>query len=320
MRVHLPIVAVSLGLAALGADASRSASEAPGTPQEGPPALVARLPWGEGPAALGRIVPAEHAPEGPQAILVLADGSMAVLDSVQSRILRLSREGAPIEVFDLPSQTWEAIAERPDGGLVVMDRLVQTDLLVLDASGREDGRVELEGRVPEPGLITALRGTEDGFWVEVEHGDSLRVASPDGTETTATLPGRPLGGGGSVRANRSGEKTVSLLMFQDGRPLTEKVVRFTQPVLQIGAIESDGRDGLWVAAETLTEAGPWGEASRITTEVVHLEARPGGRELSRRTHERLWSPYEPLQPFASTPDGGLIQLVTGEDGAEIWRW
>lgn len=123
-----------------------------------------------------------------------------------------------------------------------------------------------------------------------------------------------------MRANRSGEKTVSLLMFQDGRPLTEKVVRFTQPVLQIGAIESDGRDGLWVAAETLTEAGPWGEASRITTEVVHLEARPGGRELSRRTHERLWSPYEPLQPFASTPDGGLIQLVTGEDGAEIWRW
>lgn len=305
---------------ALLLSAERSAAR-PDRPQPRPgPTLVTALSWGDGPFELGRIEADESAPEGPQAITVGADGSIYVLDTVHGEVLCLSADGAPLWAFALPDgAAAELMHALPDGRLVIADRLVERRLWTFSPEGRLlDSMSLLWGALDEPSLITALRDDAGVLWVEEEHERSHAVPGIDGVRPPPSRVGRPIGPRGHwVRARRFGATALSFVV-DTGATLREGAVHSSLPALQFAAFEADDAGGHRLAFETLAHAGPYGEAEVIQTEVVHLDAR--GRELGRETKQRPWAPIEPLQPFARTPDGDLLQLVPTADTVEIWRW
>jgi hypothetical protein len=294
--------------------AQRGEARPPSPSADAAPTLVDRLRWGDGPTDLGRIEPEEHAPEGPQAIAVGGDGSLFILDSVHSRILK--RRGSEwTEFARLPGTSWEALAALDQGGVAALDRLVGQQVSTFDGTGRPKVSLDIVGLVAEPGLITSLRAGPDALWLEVEHGTSTRLSRESGR--VVRVDGR-VAGDDVVRARVFPPARVNFLVSRSGTETIERTVTFGRPLLQLAAVEPDGRGGWFVVAETSSAEAEAELGMPVTTEVLHVDH--SGRELSRRDRTRIWSPYEPLQPFAPTPDGGLLQLVTTEDGVEIWRW
>lgn len=230
---------------AAAADAAAAAAPAAGpaataAPNQPTRTLVATLPWGAGPQALGKNEPAEANPTAPMAITPDRDGRLWILDQDNERVVRLDPRAAGGAALDLQlpvALRWPqdlALLEDASGvqAVLVLDRLAEAAVVALDpATGAERWRLTLRGDDapafdPEAtagptglvfgGGVTGLFLHDGGVWVEWAHERCVRIGSVDGSARGAgqTLPGRPgpsLGPGHGMdlglRAQRTGEST-----------------------------------------------------------------------------------------------------------------
>ena len=76
----------------------------PGSSAASSGVLLATLPWGSGDGQVGLVSPAEGLVRGPEALAVAPDGRIAVLDSVNRRVLVLAVDGAVTGTISLSLQ------------------------------------------------------------------------------------------------------------------------------------------------------------------------------------------------------------------------
>ena len=168
------------------------------------------LPWGSGPGAVGLATQAEGLARGPEALAVAPDGRIAILDSVNRRVVTLDSTGAFLDALPVGLSSPRFIAT--DGATIhVLDADEDGRLVSLDWQGTVLGEASLESSDTP---VTGLFAREGQAYVEWGHG---RVAAirPGERAFSAAQPGRPLGPLGNAyaqaRHTRGGHPRVSVV-------------------------------------------------------------------------------------------------------------
>ncbi|MHB9148983.1 MAG: hypothetical protein ACYC33_02680 [Thermoleophilia bacterium] len=226
LTVALAILSVVTPYPATGASGSAGASTTPAAaaaenvqvlltaPAEasgGSPLFT--LPWGDGPGQVGLVRRADEESRGPEALAVAPDGRVAMLDSVNDRLLLLTPAGDPVATAPLDVAAPRFLAVDSDQ-VLVLDADDSQRLLTYSWSGERLADVSV-GPFDEP--VTALLVDSQGQpLIETNHD---RVADPaefsPGRNAQAEARGRPANAGTPGVA-------VSGRMSPGGRPHVEE--------------------------------------------------------------------------------------------------
>ncbi len=106
--------------------------QSPPTPGTAKTAVVAELAWGSGESQLGRHRPQEASPEAPMSMAADILGNVVVLDQVNGRLVRLDSDGKVVATFPMTQQTPQDLVMARDGSLLVLDRLKDRTVAILD--------------------------------------------------------------------------------------------------------------------------------------------------------------------------------------------
>lgn len=280
--------------------------------------VVAFAPWGSGVGELGRELPKEASPEAPMSLTVDDAGNVHVLDQVNSRVVVFDGKTGAARVIPLSvGRTAQDLAIDPRGGYALLDRLVERAVIFVDATGKETSRVLLEDQtIPDAGVTTGLFAATDGFWVEVEHRNLVRVATKDGQADTTrpSLEGRRAGAN-LLRAARdpSGFAVISAI----GTSGFLARVPFGSGVQELMELAADASGTTYVAAR-LGDEDPTTLA--MTNEKVTVVALDGGGvEIGRFDLPAPDGPAEQLRAFAVSKSGVVHYLHAGNTGVTIRR-
>jgi hypothetical protein len=172
------VAAPSDGLAAPSADLP--------VPSAG--SLLVTLPWGSGNGQVGLEAPGEGLARGPEAIAVAPDGRIAILDSVNKRVVLLDPTGAFITAVPTTLAEPRFLAV-DDARLYVLDCDADRQILSLDWSGASLGAAALPQLTD---VVTGLFATDMGPCVEVAH-DSVFAVDMTGCSSGPTCAPRPAG-------------------------------------------------------------------------------------------------------------------------------
>jgi hypothetical protein len=308
--------------------------------------LLVTLPWGDGEGEVGLLQPVEGLTRGPEALAVAPDGRIALLDSVNKRVMFLDAEGQPTGVVavDLAEPRFLAVGEDL---LYVLDCDADRQLLTLDWSGDIVGALAL----PElTDVVTGLFATLEGPCVEVAH-DSVFLLGNEGQTSLADdedwtpreMQVSAAGRGGPARASlrplagrplRSDLRQVAKVTFRPGsgfkvksfevdrKSLAAKEMTGFSPALASGrtvehivSVDGDGRAGLIVGVRVL-DTGPRAsdKGSLLLTRMTSTGSGSGGGDtllLAESSFAYLG------QPYVVAPDGRVLQPVASEDGYGI---
>ena len=274
----------------------------------GPNALVVAR-WGSHRDELGRDRPQEGNPEGPMS-LVLAGDQLLVLDQVNGRLARYSKDGKLLATSDAP-KTAQDIAVGKDGTVAMIDRLVEKTVTLVDSNGKKIGELSLAGRVPDPGLVTAVIVDGKDVYVEKEHGSLVLLGTTDGkgADQPTELTGRPSKDGallltaglsnkeqGRAYLNAVDRKTSSLRFA--------RAIAFPKPALGIVLLDTDAKGTIYLGVAS----GDPGDA-----QIACLD--PGdGHVVGRVTLPLSHTAEESFRDFTVGSDGTIAFAVrTDED-------
>lgn len=310
--------------ASVGIAAARAAVAAPGPVSpgaEGPAGGVfARAAWGSGPGQLGRERPQEGNPEAPMSLTLDAEGRVVVLDQVNGRVVRFHRDGTSDSV-PLPLQAPQDVAVAKNGALVVIDRLVDKSVAIVEPGGKVLGELPLEGKgVAEAGGVTALVTDGDDVWVESEHAGLVRIGDANGAvdDKREEAPGRPTRDGRSwvnaaITDGPSGRVRVTLLDRATGAHRYTRELRVNTPVYAIVLLDSDAEGFLYLAVLTIPD-----EQTPESARIVLLVLDAGdGRPLARRDLPVGAGADETFREFAVRPDGTVVYAHREESGVTL---
>ena len=231
--------------------------------------LLVTLPWGSGPGQVGLLDPGEGLARGPEALAAAPNGRIAVLDSVNSRLLFLDPSGEPVGTAFIPLASPRFLAV-DDSRLYVLDCDADHRLVSFDWSGTAMGTTDL----PElEDVVTGLFATDQGPCIEIAHETVLLLAQTAQTfeasaarsrpvrATTRTVAGRPLDRslGRSAQVTFSPRGPVRVKFFQvDPGSLQAVQTNESSPVLAAGraiehlvSVDGDGAGGLIIGARLL---------------------------------------------------------------------
>ncbi len=266
--------------------------------------LLVTLPWGTGPGQVGLSTPTEGLARGPEALAVAPDGRMAVLDSVNRRIVVLAPDGSfkahlPLSLTD--PRFLCVTADR----LAVLDPDTDGVCLVMDWEG-----VVLKSyttpRTQEP--PTAVFLIDGHPWVELAH---ARCA-PLGRVAAQAHEGRPLGLGierGWVVATRLADGQAGLSV-QAGRSAcgasTTLKIGGPQKIEHITSLNSDPSGNL-ILGTRMAEGGILIRRMIGTTD----------RENASLRLPEDSGPYVGV-PYVVSPDGRILRIAATTAGYSIW--
>ena len=280
--------------------------------------LLVSLPWGSGYGQVGLAAPGEGLTRGPEALAVTSDGRVAVLDSVNKRVVMLDAGGVFVGSAPLPLAEPRFLAVSDDR-LCVLDCDADHRLVSLDWSGTYLGATEL----PELGeVVTGLFVTDSGPCVELAHENVFLIGTPP---TLRPLPGRPLGfalgrtakvtfkpgNGPKVKLSTVEKRNLKAVQAADG----ELVLPPGRAVEHLVSVDGDGSGGLVVGARLL-DAGP--ETSGQPSLWIGRFA-PGAAARATGAILLADSSFAYLgQPYVVAPDGRVYQPVADEGGYSIF--
>jgi hypothetical protein len=310
-------------------------------PVEPPPgqALVT-LPWGDGAGQVGLARAEEGLTRGPEALAIAPDGRIAILDSVNSRVVLLAADGS--HTGDVPVALSEPrFLAVDDNVLYVLDADADHELVCVDWQGALVHRRQM----PAPAdVVTGLFATNGGPCVEVAHDDVFLVDLEDsGNKTSAgkrnpgrvtpatlrALAGRPLERdlAKQIRLSFKRGQGIKLKRFDvDRKTLKSVLVQEAAPAFPAGtklehlvSVDSDGKRGLVVGARLLRDKGdPQNEPSLVVGRMPADTHDPTAIAAMAGTITLSDSPFAYLgQPYAVSPDGRVFQPVGGEEGYSI---
>ena len=309
----------------LGTPAHPAPSAAAGTTPK--KEVLAELGWGNGPSELGHHRPQEANPEGPMSMAADTLGNVVVLDQVNGRLLRLDPDGKPVGTFSITQQTPQDIVMAKDGTLLVLDRLKDRNVAILDPdTGALRGELPVQGKgIPEPGLVTGTFVDGKDVYVEREHGSLIRIGDTSGQADTERpeIPGRPTRDGLSyVLAGISDHKSGRVFLNSVDRQTSAH--RFTReyhldfPVMSLTLLDSDlsGTVYLGVAGElpSLSAAA----AAQLAIRVYCL-APLDGKVLGQTDLPLNTLPEETFRDFVVLDEGGLLYRHITDKGVSLMR-
>jgi hypothetical protein len=227
-KLAAPALAVTLGVCILAASAlivpslvfgaDRPGALASAASKLAAPAesVLATLPWGSGYGQVGLRQPAEGLTQGPEALAVAPDGRIAVLDSVNQRLVLLDA------VANVVGTTPVALAEPrflavDNDKLYVLDCDTDRQLVVFAWDGALLRTMALP---PLTDVVTGLFATSEGPSVEIAHEDAFLVSEPP--QAVATVGSNTAGLATSQRAAtvaHRGKLAPASLRELAGRPL-----------------------------------------------------------------------------------------------------
>ena len=267
-------------------------------------------------AAFGRN---PHEPLGPLAVFAdrAADrGAIAVLDQVQSRIVRYDEAGVQIGTVTIPSPaTFDAVATAEGYGLLVWTPGADAHWSVqaIDAQGALLNASRVAADPPTAVLIDATGGATGGaterLLVEDSHEQTVDVL------TGQRFPGRPSGNGWYVQARKDDLQHVTIT-WSNADSSDIRTVRLVsdRPVVNLVALEPHDDTvlvGLFLMENTndKTKANP---EIRVLTVDRHGALSD---EFSLPAGEGL----DPNRPIAGLPDGSVLQLRPDSTGVNLSR-
>lgn len=301
--------------------------------------VLTALAWGDGLGEVGLLAPGEGLSRGPEAVAVAPDGRIAILDSVNGRLVLLDATGAFTRNVSVSLGEPRFLAVTDDR-MFVLDFDRDRQVVALAWTGEELARFDLPNL---DDVVTGLFATERGPCVEIAH-ETTCVLENDRTsenqDSLSTLPGRPLDRGMS-RAVKAGFRPGTGFRVEtatmDKRTLKAVARRVAGPDIARGralehlvSVDGDGRDGLIVGARLLMDKCSQGSGPGLL--VTHLPAGALGTRGStpadlsaasaglKVTDELLLSDsgYAYLgQPYAVAPDGRVIQPIADETGYKL---
>jgi hypothetical protein len=311
----------------------------PADPPVSPGKLLVTLPWGDGPGQVGLQSPGEGLRRGPEALAVAPDGPIAVLDSVNRRVLLLSATGEPglTISLDLAEPRFLAATE------------TTTYVLDCDSSHRilgwdRGGGVVLDQELtfPSDPPVTALLVRDNEPYVELGHdrlypvnalSSSARHGAPaDDTLgqsllLTASLTGRPCSASGRlVQARFTPAQGVRMSLFApDGTPAVDApsqislaTTRKFEYLVSVDPGGSGRTDGLLVGARLLSPAGKTGRtaAPKPSLLVARIPTDGSGRAAAAILLPESNFAYVG-QPYTTGPDGNIYQPQASFEGYSI---
>ncbi|HZS40630.1 MAG TPA: hypothetical protein VFF06_27545 [Polyangia bacterium] len=290
------------------------------------PHVLARAGWGSGPGDLAHKLDQESAPEGPMALTVDAQGNLLVLDQLNHRIQRWTRDGRRLAPIAIGGDTAQDLTVARDGRVMLLDRLGEQNVQVLDATGRPLGDVALRGaKIPEPGGVTGLYTDDDGnAYAEREHAELVRVADADGhaSRDRPILPGRPSRGGrvflrGAIADRAAG--TFTLRAYDAAATLVwEATIAFGGTILYVVLLDSDASGSVYAGARVGRESPDPPYA--ITGERVELRSLDaGGAPRGALTLDGAPAPEEIFREFTVADDGTIYRMRRSPDGV-VLEW
>lgn len=262
-----------------------------------------RLPVGSGPGQVGLIDNPNEACRGPKAISPAADGKLAILDTVNKKIVIAG--GNTTSDIPLPSDLIEPTDFLATArGYVVADAL--GDVVLIDPEGAVRNRTKVAHN-PEAGAIRLLPTPEGRLYVEELTGVRLRVdMSPDqlgglvapGLAMAATY--EPRGAGPSIVILRSATTTGPLASMT-----------FSSPIRITAAHILWAREGEGALVAIRERQLPPEEATFVRLETLNAEGIPTG--------ETYIGPEafgcDTRRPFTRLTDGRVISLSFQGDQA-----
>ncbi len=212
--------------------------------------VVVAARWGSRRGELGRLRPQEGNPEGPMSF-VRAGDDLLVLDQVNARVARYDAKGNLRGSFDATETTQDiAVAKDGTVALLdrLVDktvRLVDKDGRAIGALPLP------EDRVGDPGLVTGVFVDGKDVYVEKEHGALARIGSVDGSPADpALLTGRPSKDGSLlIMATLSPPEAVVALNAFDrklGSLRFARAIQFPRPARQVMLLDTDLRGTIYL--------------------------------------------------------------------------
>ena len=276
----------------------------------GDPNVVLAARWGSGRGELGRSRPQEGNPEGPMSFARAGD-DLLVLDQVNGRVARYDANGKLRGTFEA-TETTQDLAVAKDGTVVLLDRLADKTVRLVDKNGRPLGALPLPpDRVEDPGLVTGVFVDGKDVYVEKEHGVLTRIGSTDGSAADpAELTGRPTKDGTlllmAVLASAEAHVTLNAFDRRAGSLRFARVIQFPRPARQIMLLDSDMRGTLYVGVL----AG--------TPQLVHIACLDAGdgRVIGRLSVPTSATPEEAFRDFTIADDGTILLALRTEEGIE----
>jgi len=225
------------------------------------------LSWGTGEGQVGLQLPGEGLARGPEAFAVTGDGRIALLDSVNRRLLLFDQDQRLLCSVDLTLPE-PAFVDADEQTIAVLDRRGEQ---LLEFDWRGSLRQELE--LPPPADVVTGLFVESGLvGLEIAHDTVLNVIparpNPAGRSRAATdaSPGRPLRArlAGTVTAEfkRGSAPRVNFSAGKGGERSRRVDVDFGRPLEHLVAL-SAAEDEVLIAAKLPESAQDSGGASRI---------------------------------------------------------
>ena len=176
--------------------------------------LLTTLPWGTGAGQVGLEQPSEGLTRGPEALAVSPDGRIAVLDSVNRRVVFLDSGGQQTRCAQLLLSEPRFIAVT-DSCVYVLDCDESRSVEKLDWAGTSCGRMMLPAL---PDVVTGLFATLSGPCVEIAH-DQVYLLTNGSAQT----------------GNSSGAWCIARLTSEPGRPLDQTLTRLANVAFAPGS-------------------------------------------------------------------------------------
>jgi len=288
------------------------------------PNPVLSLPWGHEGASAGRIDGDESSSEGPMSFDVASDGSIYLLDQVNLRVLVFRSDGTLSREIPIAGATYQDIEVTGDGRIVLLDRLVQASLLVIDQRGSVLGEHPVVGDgIPEGGGITAMFAREDGVWLEFGHAYEVRVLDANLQPTERVIqPGREFDGAKSSVGAAIDHQGGAKLWLGDpasGATLATADLLLEHPIARIVWIESDAQGYVQVFLHQLEFDATYPQQVNFE-QVIGLRFDSQLKQVGTLTSPHVITEWEQFREFRVTADGGVYQMAFDKDGVAIYRW
>lgn len=296
---------LSTSALASGAKVAAAAPSSPSVDASMGPDGVIRAGWGSALGQVGHSLMSEGNPEGPMSF-VRAGDDLLVLDQVNRRVVRYDKNGRPIGSFET-TLTTQDINVAKDGSVVMLDRLVDKRVRIVDRNGKPRGELPLPADMKETGKVTGVFTDDKNVYVEQGHGALVGIGTLDGQPLTekTILTGRPSKSGKLlISAALVGNRlTVNAFDREANKLRYTRVIPF-KTVREVVLVDTDAKDVVYVAAS---------EEEKVNLACLD----PGdGHVLGRLTLEMSMVPEETFKAYSVADDGTITSSFMTEDGAE----
>jgi len=324
-----------MGQMAVAAPATGGPAEslAPTTLSEGETFAV--LPWGSGEGQVGRSSPEQGLDRGPEALAVAPDGRVAVLDSVNSRVVTLSADGVSSGDFSLPLSNPRYLAASNDR-VAALDPDDSRRVIVATWSGKTLESAEVPAtEQPATGIFLE----DEQVWMEIGHSRCLLLSGGGRTHTgEETRAGRPVsadrndawfvatleaGGEALVESATDDPAATAASARHEGQevgtassPPVRTKTDFGLPLEHLVAVEADDQGRMHIGARM---AGNKDESRLVVARFAPQTLQSDGAQATPSSlllFAEASGPYLGV-PFVVAPDGRVLQPVGDADAYRI---